>query len=77
MKNALASISVLGLIVFIALCFGPLALSIYGIVLAFKASAVVGLLALLVEPSPLIIGFAAFFCHVDLAQRMAQALGLQ
>ncbi len=54
----------------------PFALSIYGIILAFRASLVIGFLALLLEPSPLIFGAAKFFFDTDLAQALATSLGL-
>ena len=60
----------------IALVCLPVALSLYGLVLAFKASILVGILALLVEPAPLVVGVVAFFGHTNLAELVAKALGL-
>lgn len=61
---------------FVALLFVPLCLSVYGIVLAFKASIILGIIVLLVEPMPFILGILAVFGHSDVAQLIARWLGL-
>lgn len=50
--------------------------SIYGLILAFQASLLVGVIALIVEPSPLIIGLVCFFTGTNLAQQLASWLGV-
>jgi len=45
----------------VALCAIGFALSIYGLILAFKASVILGVIALIVEPSPFVIGVIALF----------------
>jgi hypothetical protein len=40
----------------------------YGIYLAFCASLIIGFLALILEPSPVIFGLVMFFFEKDLAQ---------
>jgi hypothetical protein len=50
------------------------AVSIYGLVLAFKASILVGVLALFVEPAPLVIGLVYLFMNINLAQKLANLL---
>jgi len=42
--------------------------SIYGLILAFKASVVLGILALFVEPSPAVFGLAMIFAKTNLPQ---------
>jgi hypothetical protein len=48
--------------------------TIYGIVLGFKASILVGIIILIVEPAPLIVGLVALFSNVDLAQKLADLI---
>jgi len=36
-------------------------ISIYGLVLCFKASIILGIIALVIEPTPLIVGLCAIF----------------
>lgn len=76
MKNLITFAASLGIFGVLALIFLPLALTIYGVVLAFKASIVLGVLALLIEPSPFILGVLALFGHPDTAQKIANWLGL-
>lgn len=58
------------------LAFGPVLLSIYGLVLAFKASIVLGVLALFLEPSPFILGLLGIFGHPEVAHKIAAWIGL-
>jgi hypothetical protein len=57
------------------LTLAPFAISIYGAVLCFQASVVLGFIALVVEPAPLIFGIAGLLGH-DLAEPLARSLGL-
>lgn len=50
--------------------------TIYGLYLSFSVSVVLGLLVLLVEPSPTVIGFLAFFGHPEVAKKIAEWLHL-
>lgn len=50
--------------------------TVYGLYLAFKASIILGVLALIIEPSPAILGWLAIFGHADVAARIAHWLGL-
>lgn len=50
--------------------------AIYGIVLSFSASVVVGFITLVVSPMGFVIGACKLFGDIDLAQRLATALGL-
>lgn len=73
------TLSVLVIFFFLLAIFAGLALigiSIFGIILAFKASILLGILVLLIEPSPLIIGLVYLFTGTDLAQKVATYLGL-
>jgi len=77
MKNRLvALIAGTGFLGVIALIFTPLALSFYGIYLAFSASIILGVLALLVEPSPFILGVLGVLGHPEVAHKIATWLGL-
>lgn len=48
-------------ILFIAIIIGVIVVSVYGLVLAFKASIILGILALIIEPSPFVFGVVAMF----------------
>lgn len=65
MRGLLGLIVVLGALV---LAFGAIGLSIYGLVLAFQASVILGLLALFIEPFPLVFGVAMFFFSTNIPQ---------
>lgn len=56
----------------LALALTPIALSVYGLVLAFKASIALGIIALIVEPSPLIFGAVMFFGDVNLPVKIIE-----
>lgn len=56
--------TVVELVVAIFLCsiiIPGIGISIYGAVLAFKASIILGVIVLIVEPSPFVIGLCAIF----------------
>lgn len=80
MKSAFKVFASFGLFGVVAgvlcLIFAPLALSIYGLVLAFKASIVLGVIAMLVEPSPFVLGILGVFGHPEVAQKIATWMGL-
>jgi len=80
MKRSKSSIElgVFAVIGFLVLTFGLLAagLWIYGIYLAFSASVILGFLALILEPSPFLIGIIAVFGGSDLCEKLAKYLGL-
>lgn len=46
--------------------------SIYGLYLAFSASIILGILVLLIEPLPLIIGLAKLLTGIDIAQKIVE-----
>jgi hypothetical protein len=48
-------------LIFAVLIIGIVGVSVYGLVLAFKASIILGIIALIVEPSPLVFGMAALY----------------
>lgn len=56
------------LILTVAALFIP---GIYGAYLAFKASIILGVIVLIVEPSPTILGWLALFGITDLCSRLA------
>lgn len=59
---------VVGLIIF------SLVATVFGLVLAFKASILLGIIVLLLEPSAYIIGVVYLIGHVNLAQRVMEWL---
>ena len=70
----LAGMGVLGALIMIVIIVGAIVASIYGLYLAFSASILLGILALFVEPSPLIIGLVMMFFHKNLAQMLLDLL---
>jgi len=48
--------------------------TVYGIVLAFKASILLGIVVFFVEPSPFIIGIVMLLFHKNLAQMLIEFL---
>ena len=78
MKNFLAGFGVIGIMVYVALCFGFAAFMIYaticGLYLAFSASVLLGIIVFFVQPSPCVIGLVMIFFHKDLAQAIIEFL---
>lgn len=69
MKTALTILGGLGLLALIAL---PVAATVYGLYLAFSASILLGVVVLLVEPLPLILGVLGFLGHPEVAEKIVQ-----
>lgn len=65
-----------GIVVGCCIPLALLAITVYGLYLAFKASVCIGFLALVLEPAPLFFGLCGLFGHPELAQKLAHALGL-
>lgn len=57
-----------GLTLLFVLLLAPVGISIYGLYLAFSASIALGIIALIVEPSPFIIGLLMIFVDYNLPQ---------
>jgi hypothetical protein len=55
-----------------ALALASLGFSFYGLYLAFSASVVLGVLALFIEPAPLVFGVLMFFGHINVAHRIVE-----
>lgn len=70
--KTLASMGVFGIVLLVLFAFGTIGLSLYGLVLAFSASIVLGLVTLFVEPLPFVIGLVKVFAHIDLAHRIVE-----
>ncbi len=51
-----------------------LAPAVYGIYLAFKASILLGIVAIVLEPLALIIGLAGMFGHPHLAEQLVKLI---
>ena len=70
----LAGLGVLGYLLMVMWILFALAMAIYGLYLAFSASIILGIIVLLVEPSPLLIGLVMVFFHKNLAQMLIDFL---
>ena len=66
----LLGFGVLGILAYIALAFGLVATSLYGLYLAFSASILLGIVTLFVEPSPLIFGLVMLFTGTNLPEKI-------
>ena len=71
---ALGGMGLLGGLLVIALAVLAFGLSIYGIILAFSASIILGILCLFLEPSPLVFGAAMFFFDKNLPEAIMNYL---
>lgn len=72
--SLLASLGVFGVFMMIILWATMLLVMVYGLWLAFSASIVLGIVVLLVEPSPLVIGLVMLLFHKNLAQMLIDFL---
>jgi len=64
---------ILGLLL-IATVIAVMSASIHGLILAFSASIILGIIVLIIEPMPLIFGAVYWLTGVDLAQKIIDAL---
>ncbi len=69
-KGMLAGFGILGVLIYLGLIGTVLVSSIVGLYLAFSASILLGIIVLLVEPSPLVIGLVYLFTGTDLAEKL-------
>jgi hypothetical protein len=53
-----------------------LGLTIYGLMLAFKASIILGIVVVVVEPSPLVLGVLGLCGQPDVSEKIAHWLNL-
>ena len=74
LMGALAGMGILGVLLMVGIWAGLILSTVYGLYLAFSASIILGIIVLLVEPSPLIIGLVMFFFHKNLAQMLLDFL---
>lgn len=51
-------------------------ISIYGLILAFSASVIIGFAFLFISPAAFVTGLIKIIAGIDLAQRLAESLGL-
>ena len=70
----LASFGLIGYLVIIAWFLFALTMAAYGLYLAFSASIILGIIVLVVQPSPLVIGLVMLFFHKNLAQMLVDFL---
>ena len=73
MNNLLITFTVIIIIIALA-CVG---ISIYGLVIAFTSHILTGVIALVIEPLPLIIGGAKLFFHINIADMITHLIGLK
>lgn len=67
-ENFSVGVMVLGLLMLVIF----LAITVHGLVLAFSASILLGIVVLIVEPAPFIIGLVYWVGGIDLAQRLVE-----
>jgi len=65
-------IAILVFIFYAALIIGCLAATIHGLVLAFRASIILGIICFFISPAYLIFGLVKWFAGVDLAQLIVE-----
>lgn len=65
-------IAILVFVLYAALIVGCLAATIHGLVLAFRASIVLGIICFFISPAYLIFGLVKWFAGVDLAQLIVE-----
>ena len=74
LMGALAGMGIIGVLIMFAIWAGLIVSTIYGLYLAFSASIILGIIVLIVEPSPLIIGLVMLFFQKNLAQMIVDFL---
>lgn len=74
LMGALAGMGIIGVLLMVGIWAGLIASTIYGLYLAFSASIILGIIVLIVEPSPLVIGLVMLFFHKNLAQMLLDFL---
>ena len=65
---------VVGFVAIICLVLFSISVSLYGLYLAFSASIILGFLALMVEPSPLVFGLAMLFFENNIPETIVNYL---
>lgn len=75
MKTATTLLWMLAGLAWICLPVGLIGFTIYGLYVAFSASVILGIIVLIIEPSPLVIGIVAMF-RPDVCEQLAKWLGL-
>jgi hypothetical protein len=63
------------ILLWLAIFVVSLSLTIHGLYLAFSASIVLGICALILEPSPLIISLIYLAFHYNIPQKIVEAIG--
>ena len=58
-------------IIVVGIVVGIIGLTVYGLVLAFMASVIVGVIHLIITPLSFVTGFAMFFLDVDISNGLA------
>lgn len=72
--KALLAIPVIGVFLVLGLWALGIICTLYGLYLAFSASIILGIIVLIVEPSPFIIGAVMLFFDKNLAQMIVDFL---
>lgn len=71
-ENDMELFAILVFVCYAALIVGCLAATIHGLVLAFRASIVLGIICFFISPAYLIFGLVKWFAGVDLAQLIVE-----
>lgn len=76
MNNLIAIFGLFGVLFVFLLWAFPICMSIYGLVLAFRASLILGVLVFVIQPAPFILGVLGLFGHPQVAKMIATWIGL-
>lgn len=75
MYKIISGFGILGIVAYMAFIAVAIFFSLHGLVLAFSASIVLGIIALIFEPLPLVIGLVYWVTGTNLPQVVAASLG--
>lgn len=75
-RTSMANIPKIMAIVILLIAVLSLGLTVYGLYLAFSASIILGIVVLLIEPTPLILAVIALTAKPDICEAIAKWLNL-
>jgi hypothetical protein len=67
-----ASLGIFGFCLWACVLIGGICLSIYGLILSFSASIVLGIIALIIEPAPLVVGLVKFAFNYNIPEHLVK-----
>lgn len=75
-KNRMANVPKIMAIIILGIALASLGLTIYGLYLAFSASIILGIVVLILEPTPMILALVALIAKPDVCEAIAKWLNL-